>query len=159
MKMQQKPVTATPDKVEQPDTPGTTPATLPKAQLQSLPPRGQLSRRTRSRTWVKRSIWMVIAAALATTLALGLRPKPVPVETANIGTGTLVVSVNEDGRTRVKDRYLISAPLSGTITRLKLRAGDSVERGTVVARLLPSAPPLLDPRSRAEAEARVHRRR
>jgi HlyD family secretion protein len=98
---------------------------------------------------------MVIAAALAIALALGLQPKPVRVETATIGTGTLVVSVNEDGRTRVKDRYLISAPLAGTITRLKLRAGDSVERGTVVARLVPSAPPLLDPRSRAEAEARV----
>jgi HlyD family secretion protein len=79
----------------------------------------------------------------------------VRVETAVARSGTLIVAVEEDGRTRVKDRYLISAPLAGTVTRMRLEPGDSVRRGTVVARLLPSASPLLDPRSRAEAEARV----
>jgi HlyD family secretion protein len=100
-------------------------------------------------------VWAVVAAGVAVTLAVALRPKPVAVETAAVTLGSLVVSVNEDGRTRIKDRYVISAPLAGTITRMTLKAGDSVEEGAVVARLTPSASPLLDPRSRAEAEARV----
>jgi HlyD family secretion protein len=96
-----------------------------------------------------------VGAALATALGLGLRPNPVQVETAPATMGTLIVTVNEDGRTRVKDRYVVSSPLAGTIGRVTLRPGDSVQQGQVVARLLPTAAPLLDPRSRAEARARV----
>jgi HlyD family secretion protein len=153
--MQQQTTPATPAKIDQSDAGATPPALVPQVQLQSLSAQHRLALRPSGRTWVKRSIWVIVAAALAITLALGLRPKPVPVETANIETGTLVVSVNEDGRTRVKDRYLISAPLAGTVTRLTLRPGDVVDRDAVVARLMPSAPPLLNPRSRAEAQARV----
>jgi HlyD family secretion protein len=92
---------------------------------------------------------------LAITLALGLRPAAVPVETAGAARGTLKVTVDEDGRTRVTDRYTVSAPLAGTVARPALRAGDSVRQGQVVTRLVPLAPPLLDPRARTEAEARV----
>jgi len=153
--MQQQTTPAAPAKIDQPDAGATPPALVPQVQLQSLSAQHRLALRPSGRTWVKRSIWVIVAAALAITLALGLRPKPVPVETATIETGTLVVSVNEDGRTRVKDRYLISAPLAGTVTRLTLRPGDLVDRDAVVARLVPTAPPLLNPRSRAEAQARV----
>ena len=104
---------------------------------------------------VKRALWLALAAALALALALGLRPDPVGVETAPAVRGTLVITVDEDGRTRVKDRYLVSAPLAGTLTRIALRPGDSVEQGAIVARLVPLAAPLLDPRARAESQARV----
>jgi HlyD family secretion protein len=69
--------------------------------------------------------------------------------------GPMLVTVDEEGRTRVKDRYVVSAPLMGNLARIELRPGDPVEPGTVVARLVPLAPPLLDARSRVEAEARV----
>lgn len=104
---------------------------------------------------VKRALWAALAIALLVAIALGLRPSPVAVETAAVARGTLVVTVNEDGRSRVKDRYLVSAPLAGSIARIGLRAGDSVKQGEVLARMVPLAPALLDPRSRAEAEARV----
>jgi HlyD family secretion protein len=112
------------------------------------------SRPGKART-IKRALWAVLAAALVVALGLGLRPDPVGVETAPAVRGTLAITVNEDGRTRVKDRYVVSAPLAGTLTRIALRPGDSVARGAIVARLVPLAAPLLDPRSRAEAQARV----
>jgi HlyD family secretion protein len=104
---------------------------------------------------IKRALWAALAIALLVAIALGLRPSPVAVETAAVARGTLVVTVDEDGRSRVKDRYLVSAPLAGSIARIGLRAGDSVKQGEVLARLVPLAPSLLDPRSRAEAQARV----
>jgi HlyD family secretion protein len=77
------------------------------------------------------------------------------VETAAVARGTFLMTVDEDGRTRVKDRYLISAPLAGTVGRPALRAGDKVEQGEVLVRMVPVASPLLDPRASAEAVARV----
>jgi HlyD family secretion protein len=82
-------------------------------------------------------------------------PNPVEVEVATVARGPLVVTVNEDGRTRVKDRYLVSAPITGNLARLDLEAGDPIEEGQVLARLVPLPPPLLDSRTRAEAKARV----
>jgi HlyD family secretion protein len=82
-------------------------------------------------------------------------PNPVEVEVAAVQRGPLVVTVNEDGRTRVKDRYLVSAPIAGSLARLDLEAGDAIEEGQVLARLVPLPPPLLDSRTRAEAKARV----
>jgi HlyD family secretion protein len=155
MTMLKESMPAAPAEVIQPDQPDGVPAPLAVVQLQTAPRRGRLEPRPQSRVRVKRAIWAVVAAGLAATLAIGLRPKPVGVETAAVTVGTLVVTVDEDGRTRVKDRYVISAPLAGTVTRMTLEAGDSVAQGAVVARLVPSASPLLDPRSRAEAEARV----
>jgi HlyD family secretion protein len=121
-----------------------------RATARALPVRRQGRQRK-----VKRALWAVLAAGLTTALALALRPHPVPVETAAAVRGTLVITVDEDGRTRVRDRYLVSAPLAGTLARMALRPGDSVERGAIVARLVPVAAPLLDPRSREEAQARI----
>jgi HlyD family secretion protein len=98
---------------------------------------------------------VTVALAVAIAIALGLRPSPVAVETAAVARGTLRVTVDEDGRTRVVDRYTITAPLAAMVARPALRAGDSVRQGEVVAHLVPVASPLLDPRSRAQAEARV----
>jgi HlyD family secretion protein len=156
MKMQNEIITPVEAQTRQENPGAGLPARLPEVvELQHIPPSGKVAHRRGSRTRIKRALWALVAAVLVLTLALGLRPKPVAVETALVHRGTLIVSVNEDGRTRVRERYLISAPLAGTLTRLRLKPGDSVGRGAPVARVIPNAPPLLDPRSRAEAQARV----
>jgi len=88
-------------------------------------------------------------------VALSFRPQPVVVTTAPVTRGPLQVTVEEEGRTRVRDRYQISAPVSGYAPRLALEVGNPVEAGQVLLRLRPVPPPVLDARSRAEAEARL----
>ena len=112
------------------------------------------SRRTLVR-WIKRGLWIVFLGAVAAAVVLAWMPKPVPVETATAARGELLVTVEEDGRTRVKDRYVVSAPLAGNLARIELRPGDAVQRGQVLARIVPSAEPLLGTSSRQQAKARV----
>lgn len=85
-----------------------------------------------------------------------MTPAAVPADFAEVGRGDLQVTVNEEGRTRVRDRFVVSAPLPGRMQRIELEPGDPVVAGkTVVARFQPSDPALLDVRTRAELEARV----
>ena len=79
-------------------------------------------------------------------------PKPVPVEMVQVQRGDLTVTIDEQGKTRARDRYLVAAPVTGRLTRLEWREGDRVNRGQVVAWLYPSP---LDPRELAEVQARV----
>jgi HlyD family secretion protein len=95
-----------------------------------------------------------LLAATAGTVA-ALRPRPVPVDVVRAGRGPLVVAIEESGMTRVKDRYLVSAPVSGLISRLPLEAGDRVAEGDTLLEVAPGLSPLLDERTRAEAEARL----
>ena len=126
-----------------------------RSSLRPAAPRTGLAGRPTVRRALKRTLWVTIALAVAIGIALGLRPSRVAVETAAVARGTLRITVDEDGRTRVVDRYTITAPLAAMVARPALRAGDSVRQGEIVARLVPVASPLLDPRSRAQAEARV----
>jgi HlyD family secretion protein len=96
---------------------------------------------------------LVLGAAVITVLAL--RPQPVSVDVARATLGPLTVEVEESGMTRVKDRYHVSAPVSGHVSRLNLEPGDIVREGDVLAEIAPAASPLLDERTRAEAEARL----
>ncbi len=105
--------------------------------------------------WLKRSITATLVAGAAGGLVYAWLPKPLPVESEAARRAPLRITVDEDGRTRVKDRYVVGAPLSGRVARIELRAGDPVVKGTVVARILPADPPLFDPRSHAMADARV----
>jgi HlyD family secretion protein len=101
--------------------------------------------------------WLPIggAALLAVALAFGLWPSARPVETGKVTNGVLRVTVNEEGKTRIRHRFMVSAPVSGQLRRIALRAGDAVEAGkTVVAMIEPGASPMLDARGRALAEAR-----
>jgi len=101
---------------------------------------------------------MQLAAALlvAGLLAYSFWPRPVEVDVARAVRGPLRVTVDEDGRTRIKERYLVSAPLAGRLQRITLRPGDRVSAGrTPLAVIEPGDPALLDDRARAEAEARV----
>ncbi len=107
------------------------------------------------RAWLKRLLLLAIAAAVVAGVVLGLMPAPPRVDVAAVARGPLQVTVREEGRTRVKDRYVISAPAPGFAHRLELEVGDPVVAGQAVARLEPLRSTALDPRARAEAEARV----
>ena len=100
-----------------------------------------------------------IALVIGVVAAAGVwafMPGAVPADFAEVGRGTLQVTVNEEGRTRVRDRFVVSAPLPGRMKRIALEPGDPVVAGkTAVAEFQPSDPALLDVRTRAELEARV----
>jgi len=99
--------------------------------------------------------WGLLAAAalvLLAGIAYLLRPSPVPCEVGRVVRGDLRVTVEEEGKTRIRDRYVISAPAAGKLLRLGLEEGDPVKEGDVVARLEPIP---LDERTRAEARARL----
>ena len=97
----------------------------------------------------------VAAAALAALVVWALRPQPQLVETASVTRGVFEQTVSDDGKTRVRERYVVSAPLAGRIGRIELKAGDPVREGEVVAVLTPSMPAFLDARTVRELEARV----
>jgi len=107
------------------------------------------------RKWIRRGLIALAVLAVIGLIVVAWIPKPVEVEASEVSRGPLVVTVNEDGRTRVKDRYTVSAPITGNLARLDLEAGDAIEQGQLLARLVPLPPPLLDARTRAEAKARV----
>ncbi len=89
-------------------------------------------------------------------IAWGLWPKPVVIETGTVTRGPLTVRVSEEGKTRVRNRYVVAAPVAGKMRRVRLKPGDDVTAGvTVLTAIEPVAPPLLDPRARAQAEAIV----
>ncbi len=93
-------------------------------------------------------------ALVAALLAVAFWPSAVAVDTALAARGTLRVTVDEEGETRVRHRFVVSAPVAGRVLRIALEPGDPVRRGqTVVATFMPAAPAPLDLRSRAEAEA------
>jgi HlyD family secretion protein len=87
-------------------------------------------------------------------VAYGLKPKPIPVETAEVTRGPLTVSVLEEGKTRIRNRYVVAAPVSGNMRRVALKAGDNVKANeTVLTVIEPGLAPLLDARGQAQAEA------
>ena len=101
--------------------------------------------------------WLPYAGAvvLVALIAAGLWPRPLPVETARVAVGTLRATVNEEGKTRIKQRYVVSAPVTGQLRRIPFKAGDDVRAGeTVVATIEPVSSNLLDARTRMTAEAK-----
>ncbi|MEW6110048.1 MAG: efflux RND transporter periplasmic adaptor subunit [Nitrospirota bacterium] len=105
---------------------------------------------------IRRRIIIITAITLVICAVIyGFLPKPVPVEVAMALRGPLRVAIDEEGKTRVKDRYVISAPVAGYMRRIRLDVGDTIKKGQVVAELEPLRSAVLDPRSRAESEAAV----
>jgi HlyD family secretion protein len=99
---------------------------------------------------------LAVLAFVAFLLVMALWPSAVPVDLAPVESGPLLVTVEEEGETRVRDRFLVSAPVAGQVLRIALEPGDPVrEDDTLLATFLPATPHLLDARSRAEAEAAV----
>ncbi len=102
----------------------------------------------------RRRVFVVTVGVLvALALVYGFMPKPVSVDAVAARRGPLRVTVEEEGRTRVKDRFVVSAPVPGYLRRIYLKVGDVVGKGRQIAVLEPLRSTVLDPRSRAEAEA------
>jgi HlyD family secretion protein len=101
--------------------------------------------------------WLPYAGAvlLLGLVVAGLWPKPLPVETAPAVMGTLRATVNEEGKTRIKQRYLVSAPVTGQLRRIPFKVGaEVVAAQTIVAAIDPVTPTLLDARTRTAAQAK-----
>lgn len=99
--------------------------------------------------------WLAVGVAVTAALVWAFSPRPVEVETAPVKQGRFEQSIEEDGRTRLKERYTISAPVAARLSRMTLREGDPVTAGDTVAVLTPLMSPMVDERSRREAEARL----
>jgi HlyD family secretion protein len=107
---------------------------------------------------MKKSSWIAAAAGLATALGLmawAFAPRPVEVEAAPVTRGHFEATIDEDGKTRLRDRYVISVPLAGVVTRIALREGDTVKAGDPVAVLTPMLSPMLDERTLRAQQVRV----
>ena len=104
----------------------------------------------------KRRIWLFIfLIVIVLAVGYGFMPKPILVETAVVNKGHMNITVDEEGKTRVINRFIVSVPVAGFARRVKLDVGDSVNKGETITELEPLRSIVLDPRSRAEAEARV----
>jgi HlyD family secretion protein len=97
----------------------------------------------------------VSVLAVAALAAWALRPQPIAVEVAEVTRGPFEQTVVDDGKTRVRDRYVVSAPLAGRVERIALDAGDTVRYGQAVALLTPTAPAFLDARTERELRERI----
>ncbi len=98
------------------------------------------------------AIGLIVIAALAWSFW----PRPVPVDVVSVTAGPMEVTVSDEGRTRVREIYQLSAPVSGRLLRVEVHAGDTVKGGeSNVGQLLPTAPSFLDVRTRTQAEAAV----
>ncbi|MDD5033407.1 MAG: HlyD family efflux transporter periplasmic adaptor subunit [Methylococcaceae bacterium] len=103
-----------------------------------------------------KKVFILVGAALFVLLAVLLGPKPMPVDVGKLGRGPLQITVESEGRTRIKNIYAISAPVAGRLLRSPLKAGDAVEAGkTVLARIDPPIPEFLNSRTLAERKAKV----
>jgi HlyD family secretion protein len=104
------------------------------------------------RRWI---LLVALLAAVALAIGYAFLPQPVPVEIAKVERGRLAVTVQEEAKTRVVDRYTVSAPVAGIARRVALEVGDRVSRGQALLDIDPAPPPFLDLRLRESAEAKV----
>jgi HlyD family secretion protein len=104
----------------------------------------------------RRLRWIMMATVIIGGLVYGFWPDSIRVDLVRVQRGALRVTINDDGETRIREKYVVSSPMAGQLIRLQLHAGDAVEaEKTIIAQLVPSAPSLIDARTRTEMEARV----
>jgi HlyD family secretion protein len=106
----------------------------------------------KTRTWIYAGCGGIAAVAL---LAWAFAPRAIEVEVAKVSQGRFEATIDEDGKTRLRDRYVISAPLSGRLARIGLREGDTIDADAVVATLTPALPAMTDERTLREQQVRV----
>lgn len=106
-------------------------------------------------TWIRIAFLIAAFGVAGVAGAIALRPAPVRVEVARVRRGPMRVTVDAEGKTRARDRFVVAAPISGRLARIDLRRGDAVRRDDVIARIDPPPIAPLDPRQLAEAKARV----
>lgn len=101
-------------------------------------------------------IWVVILAAVIGGLTYLLQPRPLITDMHEIQTESMIVSIDEEGQTRVRDVYTFSAPVAGKLDRIELKVGDSVKANeTPLVVIHPSSPAFLDVRSEKQAKAAI----
>ncbi len=105
--------------------------------------------------WRNRIVAIVLALLALLLILWAFLPGPVPTDTAKVSKGPLSVTVEEEGKTRLRDRFVVSSPVTGYAVRVDLDVGDTVRKGQPVVTLEPLRADSLDPRSRAAAEARA----
>ena len=103
----------------------------------------------------KKIAWTAGGLIVLALLAWAFMPRATEVEVAKVIQGRFERSVMEDGKTRLRDRYAVSTPLTGRVARITLRQGDSVARDATVATLWPLVPAMLDERARDQQNAHV----
>src|SRR5262245_28936066 len=111
----------------------------------------ELQRRSRR----VRIFWIVAAAAVVIAIGLSMLPDAVEADLAKADRGDVRVEVVDEGKTRMHDIYIISAPVTGRVLRVEVEPGDEVAAGAVVARMSPAAAGFLDKRSDLQARAAV----
>lgn len=98
----------------------------------------------------------MIVVLIGAAVYSAFQPQPVRVDVGTVDEGPLHVAVRDDGMTRLRDRYIVSTPIAGRLRRIEFKVGDPIVAGvTVLARMEPTAPELLDPRHLAQTQARV----
>ena len=102
-----------------------------------------------------RLFWIIVAIGVFAGLLYAFVPRPVEVEVEVVSRGQFLQTVDDDGKTRVRDRFIVAAPLSGVLQRVILEAGDPVREGGVVALIAPSVSPLLDVRTETTLTERI----
>ena len=103
-----------------------------------------------------RVMFGVIALVVLAAIFWTLRTPPLEVDAARVLEAPLTVTINDEGETRVRDMFVVAAPINGRLLRVDLDAGDPVIAGsTIVARIMPSQPDFLNPRSDAETRAQI----
>ena len=117
---------------------------------------GKTGKQSPLRTLMRQLKWIVPLLVVIGLIAQAFVPKPVQIDVGHVSRGAMMLTVDEDGQTQVRDRYVIFAPLSGHVLRLEWEVGDTVKAGDVLATIDPGSPTLLDPRARAQAEAMVN---
>lgn len=98
---------------------------------------------------------LALLLAIGFAIYVAIRKPPFDVTTASIGRGPMSVTIDDEGETRVHDLFVVAAPASGRIERITLEPGDPVERGQIVARMVPAQSALLDPRTSIVTRAQV----
>lgn len=101
------------------------------------------------------AFWIAAAVILVAAIGWSFVPRPIEVETAAVTRGPMTAEVREEGRTRLKDIFRLSAPVTGRLLRVEVEPGDRVEAGQTLARLVPVDAGILDSRTRREAEAQI----
>lgn len=98
----------------------------------------------------------LVVAVIIIAVFFALRTPPLDVDVAEAVEAPLLVTIDDEGETRVRDIYVVAAPISGELQRVDLEAGDPVVAGqTVVARIMPAQPDFLNRRNEAEVRAQI----
>jgi HlyD family secretion protein len=102
-----------------------------------------------------RIFWIVAGAVIALAIGLSLLPKAIEADLVRADRGDVRVEITDEGRTRMHDVYIVSAPVTGRVLRVDVEPGDSVAAGAVLARMSSTAAGFLDTRTAEQAHAAV----